>query len=71
MIRLMEITGLTLSDIREITGFVMSVLIACVFVGNVFSWSLKWLLDFVDTLIVELLDFIKKHISDKRAKRKK
>lgn len=36
MIRLMEITGLTLSDIREITSFVMSVLIACVFVGNDF-----------------------------------
>ncbi len=65
MIRLMEITGLTLSDMSEITAFVLFLLMLGVCAGNIFSWLLKGLFESFENLVDALLAFIKEHIVDR------
>lgn len=65
MLRFCELTGLTVADLREITAFVIAVIVASVFVGNIFSWILQEAYEMVCELISHGCDLIEKHIRKK------
>lgn len=62
MLRLCELAGLTVADLSEIIAFVIGVIVASVFVGNIFSWILKESFEMVCELISHGFDLIEKHI---------
>lgn len=66
MMRLSELTGLTVTDLGEIFGMITAIIIFSVFVGNVMSWMLKEFFEFLVALIDFLLERIGKYIADKR-----
>ena len=55
MLRLMEITGLTLSDVSNITGFFLFCLMLGVCMGNILSWELRRLFKSFENLVEVLL----------------
>lgn len=54
MLRLCELTGLTVADMGEITGFFIAGVTVGVFIAIILSWTLK----IVFELAAELIDFI-------------
>lgn len=65
MLRLCELTGLTAADISEIAGFIIAVIVASVFVGNIFSWFVTEVLDMVFDWISFLSGLIRQYIKRK------
>lgn len=58
-------TGLTVTDLKEITALVIGLIVASVFVGNIFSWILQEAFEMVCELIGIGCDLIEKHIRKK------
>lgn len=65
MLRLCEMTGLAVTDLREITAFVIGVIVASVFVGNIFSWILQEAFEMAGEIIRIGFDFLEKRIRKK------
>lgn len=65
MLRLCELTGLTAADISEIAGLIIAVIVASVFVGNIFSWFVTEVLDIVFDWISFLSGLIRQYIERK------
>lgn len=70
MLRLMEITGLTLKDMSELTATFLLFVVLGVCMGNILSWEFKGLYKLLNNLMDALFSFIKKYISDRWKRRR-
>lgn len=65
MLRFCELTGLTVADIGEITGFIIAIIVAGVFAGNIVSWFVTEIMDMVFDWIRSLSGLVMQHIEKK------
>lgn len=70
MMQLMEITGLTVSDINQIFGCFMAYIMFGVIMGNLLSFIAREILEAIPAVIDLLFDLIKKYISGRRKRRR-
>lgn len=65
MLRLCELTGLTVADISEIAGFIIAIIAAGVSAGNIVSWFVTETMDMVFDWIRSLSGLVMQHIEKK------
>lgn len=65
MLRLCELTGLTVAELGEIIGFSMAVITVSVFFAIILSWALKLAFELAAELLNVLCDLIRKKIAGK------
>ncbi len=65
MLRLCELTGLTVAALSEIAGCVVAVIMVGVFLGNISSWFAAELLDLVFEWISCLGGLVRRYIEKK------